>query len=192
MSLPANFLAKTRKTDCTVWIGATNNKGYGILQVDGKRVLAHRVAYEAEYGPIPDDLRIDHVCRVRNCVNPLHLEPVTHGENTRRGYLAIGGICTNGHELTEDGIYVRPNGKSECQECRRIGKRANRRGEARPTQTRRAPAVAAALEALTPTPQAGPGPRPLRPAEPTPTSATAPGKGRAEGGAPLPPAGSSG
>lgn len=149
MSLPANFLAKTRKTDCTVWIGATNNKGYGLIQVGGKLELAHRVAYEDEYGPIPAGMYPDHVCRVRNCVNPQHLELVTTSENVKRGRAAVGGICTQGHKLaTEADVYVRSNGKSECMECRRIGKRANRRGEARPTKQRRAERVATDLDQL--------------------------------------------
>jgi hypothetical protein len=149
MSLPENFLAKTRKTDCTVWIGATNNKGYGVVHVDGRRELAHRIAYEDAHGPIPPGLFPDHLCRVRNCVNPAHLELVTTSENVKRGRIAVGGICSNGHEITEATVYVRANGKSECMECRRTGRRANRRGQARPTKQRRAEQVAADLARVT-------------------------------------------
>lgn len=147
-ALPASFLAKTRETSCLVWIGSTNSKGYGIVNVgNGVRALAHRVAYEAEYGPIPDGMVLDHLCRVRNCVNPMHLEVVTIAENNRRGRslsaLKPGGVCSNGHRLAdESAIYTRPNGVKECRECIRAGRRANRAGRPRPTTQRRAPRVA--------------------------------------------------
>lgn len=70
---------------CWIWGRFTLPNGYGQLTVKGKRTLAHRYMYEKHVGPIPDGLVIDHLCRVRNCVNPDHLEPVTHTENQRRG-----------------------------------------------------------------------------------------------------------
>ena len=71
---------------CWRWRGATLKGGYGRFSVPGqKTLLAHRVAYEACIGPIPIGLHLDHLCRVRNCVNPCHLEPVTQKENTLRG-----------------------------------------------------------------------------------------------------------
>lgn len=151
MSLPETFLSKTRETRCTVWIGSTNNKGYGLIAIDGTAKLARRVAYEDEYGPIPEGYVIDHLCRVRNCVNPMHLEAVTSGENSRRGRaaktLGIGDTCINGHFLTGDNIYTRSTGATECMECRRVGKRANRQGEPRPTVRRSAAQVARDLDA---------------------------------------------
>src|SRR6202030_118623 len=65
---------------CWLWLGACNEFGYGKF---GK-VKAHRFSYEREKGPIPDGLEIDHLCRNKSCVNPDHLEAVTHGENRRR------------------------------------------------------------------------------------------------------------
>lgn len=81
-----NFIRKYR-TDgkCWIWSGYKNQKGYGALKFRGKSTLAHRAAYELLVGPIPDGLEIDHKCRNRLCVNPLHLEPVTHKENVGRG-----------------------------------------------------------------------------------------------------------
>lgn len=150
-TLPAAFAAKVRRSDCLVWIGATNNKGYGVLIVDGEHVLAHRLAYAAEFGPIPDGMVIDHVCRVRNCVNPMHLEAVTQAENQRRGRsaasLQVGDTCQNGHLIGPGGLYERPSGATECRECRSSGAhRAN--GRRRPTRQRRAPAVARDLDAI--------------------------------------------
>lgn len=65
----------------------TDRLGYGVVKAPGgKNVGAHRVVYESLVGPVPDGLELDHLCAVRNCVNPAHLEPVTHAENVRRGY----------------------------------------------------------------------------------------------------------
>ena len=73
---------------CWLWVGATNNKGYGMIG-QGRRpcktLLAHRVTYEAFMGPISEELELDHLCRVRSCINPKHLEPVTHQVNAARG-----------------------------------------------------------------------------------------------------------
>jgi HNH endonuclease len=70
---------------CHIWTAATNPKGYGIFKVDGRSVLAHRFAKRHRGGTVPAGLELDHLCRVRRCVNPAHLEMVTHAENVRRG-----------------------------------------------------------------------------------------------------------
>lgn len=59
------------------------------MKVAGRRVMVHRVSYETFIGPIPKGLEIDHLCRVKVCANPEHLEAVTHQENVRRGDLAL-------------------------------------------------------------------------------------------------------
>ena len=74
---------------CWVWTGRLNDDGYGVLDMSWrgggpKLRSAHRLAYELLVGPIPDGLELDHLCFVRSCVNPAHLEPVTHAENLRR------------------------------------------------------------------------------------------------------------
>lgn len=74
-------------TDCWVWAKAKQADGYGIVNRDGCVQLAHRFYYESSVGPIPPGLQIDHLCRVRACVNPAHLEPVTQSENRLRGSL---------------------------------------------------------------------------------------------------------
>lgn len=74
-------------TDCWIWQKATMEDGYAVGRRNGRSWLMHRWYYEQHIGPIPDGLQIDHLCRVRCCVNPAHLEPVTQTENRLRGDL---------------------------------------------------------------------------------------------------------
>lgn len=76
---------------CLYWLKSTNKAGYGGYYRGGS-MLAHRLAYVAWKGPIDDGMEIDHLCRVRNCCNPDHLEQVTHEENMRRARLAGGAV----------------------------------------------------------------------------------------------------
>src|SRR5690348_12502203 len=64
-------------TGCWHWLGGRLNEGYGELRrpESTKSVRAHRVSYEYYRGPIPEGLKLDHLCRNRDCVNPWHLEP---------------------------------------------------------------------------------------------------------------------
>lgn len=81
-------------TACWIWIMSLDGRGYAQMWDTRTRRLrrAHRVYYEVFVGPIPDGLHIDHLCRVTNCVNPAHLEPVTHRENLMRGAKVIRGL----------------------------------------------------------------------------------------------------
>jgi hypothetical protein len=78
-------------TGCWLWVGNKNDRGYGVVPLEGKIRKAHRAVYESERGPIPEGLTLDHLCRIRCCVNPDHLEPVTAMENIRRGIAIHGG-----------------------------------------------------------------------------------------------------
>lgn len=86
--------------DCWKFTGAQNSRGYGsVTNGRGGTMLAHRLAYEAAVGKIPTGLTIDHLCMVKTCLNPAHMEPVTRSENTRRK-LAAQTHCKRGHELS--------------------------------------------------------------------------------------------
>ena len=74
---------------CWVWTASVNNVGYGQLKDGPRTAKAHRLSYEWCVGPIPDGLVIDHLCRVRRCVNPDHLQPVPQMVNSQRQGIRI-------------------------------------------------------------------------------------------------------
>jgi hypothetical protein len=97
------FWQKVNKTDtCWIWVGSKNDEAYGNFNHNGTVVKAHRFAYELLKGPIPKDRELDHLCRNPSCVNPEHLEAVTHQENMKRGHFfnTKKTHCPRGHEYT--------------------------------------------------------------------------------------------
>src|SRR2546422_11469640 len=79
---------------CWLWIGQRNSlSGYGVLYIRGHLRLAHRLAYELFVGRIPKGLTLDHLCRTPACIKPAHVQPVTHAQNGRRGFISRNGMC---------------------------------------------------------------------------------------------------
>lgn len=118
---------------CWVWNASRNSDGYGRFMYRGQRGHAHRFAYEALIGPVPDGLVIDHLCRVRHCVNPAHMEAVTDRVNTLRGVgpSAVNAVkthCKHGHAFTEANTYVTSRGKRQCRPCQQQRNRTWRAG----------------------------------------------------------------
>jgi hypothetical protein len=72
-------------TPCWCWMGRLNRNGYGRAWWRGREPVAHRAVFESLIGDIPKKLLLDHLCRIRHCVNPWHMDVVTHRENTQRG-----------------------------------------------------------------------------------------------------------
>lgn len=113
--------------ECWPWLASLDHSGYGRFWNGERQIMAHRVAYQLLVGPIPDGLVIDHLCKVRHCMNPAHLEPVTQGENIRRGRTReTNGLkihCPKGHPYDEANTY-RLDGRRYCRACRKERRRA--------------------------------------------------------------------
>ena len=131
-------------TGCWEWTGTLAGDGYGRVP-SGKRgvsIPAHRLAYEYANGPIPEGLQIDHLCRIKRCINPDHLEAVTPSINVLRGLVPITASihmkalrakqiaiprthCPRGHELIGENVIVERQHRDgtltrKCRECRRL------------------------------------------------------------------------
>jgi hypothetical protein len=113
-------------SDCVLWTGVVNWKGYGVVRWGKTSTTAHRAAWITAYGPLADNLTLDHLCRNRLCVNLDHLEPVTTGENTRRAPWTQVTECRHGHPLSGDNLHIQVSGsrvRRSCKICRREAQR---------------------------------------------------------------------
>lgn len=118
---PVRFWAKVDKRspdECWLWLAARSPLGYGRFQLGGGdgTINAYRFAYEDTVGPVHAGLELDHLCRNPPCVNPAHLEPVTHRENMRR---AIRTHCPQGHLKTPETTWMHKDGSRTCKICDR-------------------------------------------------------------------------
>jgi len=122
--LEVRFWRKVEKTEtCWNWCGSTNKvTGYGQIQINGRPELVHAVSYKLAGKIIPEGLELDHICRNRVCVNPKHLQPVTHRDNVLRGInicatKAKVTHCPQGHPYDLFNTYHRPDGGRDCKIC---------------------------------------------------------------------------
>ena len=123
------FWTKVDKTGgCWLWTGPQSGKGwrerksYGVFSIGPKKIYAHRYAYESLVGPIPEGRELDHLCRVKHCVNPAHLEPVTFVENQRRAvpFRKPKTHCPKGHAYVGDNMMrVGSRRALRCRTCTR-------------------------------------------------------------------------
>jgi hypothetical protein len=112
---------------CWLWVGTVVKSGYGHIRCGDKVRGAHVVSYEHFVGPVPEGLHLDHLCRVRCCVNPQHLEAVTCKENIRRGLRGPRKYCPRGHpyDAINTGVQlIRGKHWRYCLPCRRMLDRA--------------------------------------------------------------------
>lgn len=108
---------------CWLWTGSVVHNGYGQVAWNEATWRVHRLAYTILVGPIPEGLDLDHLCRVRRCCNPAHLEAVTRRENLLRGDTLMARQvaathCPQGHPYDEANTYL-SRGRRYCRECKR-------------------------------------------------------------------------
>ncbi len=115
------FFDKVEKSDnCWLWTATKSHNGYGQFYFNGKLIYSHRFVYQVMIGDIPKGLDLDHLCRVRNCVNPDHLEPVTRQENLSRGKInqhKNKTHCKRGHKFTNENTRITTKGSRQCLNC---------------------------------------------------------------------------
>jgi hypothetical protein len=114
---------------CWLWQGWRDRDGYGQVGWRGRMTRAHRLAFVLAGSAIPEGLTLDHLCRVKHCVNPRHLEAVSHRTNILRGNTlaarnAATRQCPRGHPYEGDNLYVNRAGRRVCRTCDRISSRA--------------------------------------------------------------------
>lgn len=118
-------------TGCHLWLGSVRRDGYGATSVRGITGIAvHRLVYWVRNGKIPRSSVVDHLCRVRSCCNPDHMEIVSDAENIRRGISpsAISARrthCDKGHEFTKENTIIRSG--SDGRRCRICAKNRYKR-----------------------------------------------------------------
>jgi hypothetical protein len=138
--VPSRIWQRIRENEagCWIWTGGMDHTGYGRtkrLENRHRSIATHRLMYELLVGPIPEGLDLDHLCRVRACCNPAHMEAVTRQVNVLRGHTVTAANakkthCNHGHPLEGENLRISKKGSRECAECcrRRLREQKERMG----------------------------------------------------------------
>lgn len=124
---------------CWIWTGCIDKCGYGKFNV-GKESLAHRASYKEYVGPIPDDCEIDHKCKVRCCINPQHLQAISHAENVKLADHKTGHRntkkthCIRGHEFSDENTFIEVWNGIRMRKCKVCTRAKNARANAKKRQ----------------------------------------------------------
>lgn len=136
MKTPFERAVPEPNTGCWLWLSSMKPNGYGKVEIGGRQLQAHRWSYEFYRNPIPHGMVIDHLCRVRCCVNPAHMEVVTQKQNLDRSECASATNgrkthCNRGHALADPNLITRTQRRygatRECRTCTNANQRARRR-----------------------------------------------------------------
>lgn len=114
------YIERIPFSGCWIWMGCLDTHGYG----QTTSLLAHRVIYKHLRGQIPSGKELDHLCRIRCCVNPDHLEVVTKEINQARGAWRNKPACAKGHLFDKANTGKRKNGNRYCITCQRAANKA--------------------------------------------------------------------
>lgn len=128
--LPGSFVSKVivdQDRGCWLWQGGLGDGGYAHFKIKGRQWNGHKFSFVALGGVVLDGEQLDHLCSIKHCVNPFHLEPVTPQVNTLRGsgpsaVNARKAHCDHGHEFTPENTRI-TNKRRHCRECSRIRSR---------------------------------------------------------------------
>jgi len=128
------FVFPVTECGCWIWMGCLNYTTHGYGQYTKRNVglktkLAHRLAYEDKFGPIPKGMFLDHLCRVPECVNPDHLRVVTNAENVRIGrkWNREKTHCAKGHPFNEANTRHSISRGWKCRACRACQRLRNKK-----------------------------------------------------------------
>ncbi len=118
------WLRVEKSSTCWLRQGTLFQNGrYGRFKANGRDTVAHLFSYEDMYGRVPSGLELDHLCRIRHCVRPDHLEAVTHAVNEQRSPISPSGInakkvsCHRGHPLAGANLFIRGDGRRQRRRC---------------------------------------------------------------------------